>query len=595
MVDESISYLAQSRTFEIATNTGELRELETFFAATPLFDITNTTVDGKYQILKLLGQGGMGAVYRARHLGLDKDIAFKTVRSSKASAQAIERFNIEVRAVAKLSSANIVRVYDSGITEKNQPYYTMELLLGETLEDKLKQCGSLSLAEALEIFAEMAEGLRLAHNQNIIHRDLKPANIFLSAQPNNQTIAKVVDFGIAKLADTSRSSQFLTEVGTVFGSPLYMSPEQSKGEKVDQRSDIYSFGCAFYEALVGQAPLVGHHALETIIMHQTKIPARLSSVAREKKFPLLLETFVARLLHKSPEHRPQSFDEVLAAFGRIEAAARAESLPTQRLEEEDSLTSTNPVASKTVLIYLSTFLCLTLLLVGGIWAAVQTQQKRPVKSDLKIKSDFSRSKDNVADLLDVKPALFASPPVKIEAGETEYENINRSFSLQDIETISRSSITALKLRRCKVDNASLGKLSRLHLNKLGLQHGNLDDSGVAQLAGCKELRVLEIEGDNITDAACRSLAKMTTLIELDLNQTHIDDQGLIALAALPNLQTLKLSQTKVTASGVAGLCLRSKTLKAVEVAICPDLSEPDAKKLQARFPLVEFRTVLSAH
>jgi hypothetical protein len=88
---------------------------------------------------------------------------------------------------------------------------------------------------------------------------------------------------------------------------------------------------------------------------------------------------------------------------------------------------------------------------------------------------------------------------------------------------------------------------------------------------------------------------MTTLIELDLNQTHIDDQGLIALAALPNLQTLKLSQTKVTATGVAGLCLRSKTLKAVEVAICPDLSEPDAKKLQARFPLVEFRTVLSAH
>ncbi len=331
MPDESTSDLAQSRTFQISSASGELTEIDLLGATKSAIELTNTTVDSKYQVLELLGKGGMGAVYRARHLMLNKDIALKTFRTNRPTPEAIERFNREVRAVAKLDHPNIVLVFDSGITENNQPYYTMELLIGGSLEERLRSHGALSVDEALTIFADVAEGLKSAHNNGIVHRDLKPANIFLSPQSmqsGKPNTAKIVDFGIAKLADNSAEIQYQTSVGTIFGSPLYMSPEQSRGEEVDKRSDIYSFGCALYEVLTGYPPIVGRHAFETMILHQTTVPARLSQRSPGTFFSPMLETFVGRLLHKNPDHRPQSFEEILDTIRRIRKLTAVETSAT---------------------------------------------------------------------------------------------------------------------------------------------------------------------------------------------------------------------------------------------------------------------------
>ncbi|MBK9621938.1 MAG: serine/threonine protein kinase [Candidatus Obscuribacter sp.] len=216
--------------------------------STTAFYKTGDLVDGKYLVKGFLGEGGMGAVYKVHHQFLGIDLALKTFRSAKIDQEAWLRFQREAQAIGKLEHENIVRIYDFGITKEQMPFYTMELLQGEPLSDRIAGEGPLSLKEALRIFTRVASALTHAHHSGIVHRDIKPANIYVSA-PNgtNQGIVKLVDFGIAKLA--SSKNQELTSVGLIFGSPLYMSPEQAMGGTIDHRTDIYSLGCTIVECL----------------------------------------------------------------------------------------------------------------------------------------------------------------------------------------------------------------------------------------------------------------------------------------------------------------------------------------------------------
>ncbi len=225
-----------------------------------------TLIAGHYEVLSIIGQGAMGTVYKVRHLLVDQIRAVKLLRVSKET-QILRRFQQEAKASLALEHPNIVRVFEFGIEpQMQQPYLVMEYVEGDALSAVLEKKQKLTCEDAYAIIAQVCEALAHAHAKGIIHRDIKPANIVLTRDSNGAELAKLVDFGIAKLT-TPEDRQNLTQTGEIFGTPLYMSPEQCLGQKVDARSDIYSLGCVIYECLAGKPPFEGGSSLETITMH----------------------------------------------------------------------------------------------------------------------------------------------------------------------------------------------------------------------------------------------------------------------------------------------------------------------------------------
>lgn len=272
-----------------------------------------TIFGGSYKIIDFIGEGGMGLVYKVEHMLMAKILALKILKTECLTEAIWKRFQAEGKAIARLDHANIVRIYDMSQTDDGVPFYTMDLLVGDSLADYLQDNGRLDQSDALPIFRQICAGLAYAHEHGIIHRDIKPGNIMLIGND-----VKIVDFGIAKLTDTGGNTiQGLTKPGEVFGSPLYMSPEQCLGQRVDQRSDLYSVGVTLFQALTGKPPLLGKTAIETTMMHQMNKPPKLSEVAGIDFAPDL-ETVVAKMLEKRPEDRYSSLNEVAQDLLKIE-------------------------------------------------------------------------------------------------------------------------------------------------------------------------------------------------------------------------------------------------------------------------------------
>ncbi len=281
-------------------------------------------VGGKYKVISLLGRGGIGSVYRVEQIFLAQQFALKTLNSQKASDQLIRRFQNEARAASSLSHPNLVKVIDFGLLDGEQPYLVMDLVDGKTLSEHLKTNGVLSLEQVVSCFAQVCLGLSYAHDQGIIHRDIKPSNIMISGNQSfgSEGFVKVVDFGIAKLAYAEDGeTQSLTTTGEIFGSPLYMSPEQCSGLAVDYRCDIYSLGCVLFEALVGTAPFVGQNALSTMMLHQSQPAPTLKEASLGKDFPAELEQLVAKMLSKVPSERYQNLGIVANDLAQISKGA----------------------------------------------------------------------------------------------------------------------------------------------------------------------------------------------------------------------------------------------------------------------------------
>ncbi len=268
---------------------------------------------GKYQVTALLGQGGMGTVYRVRQVFLNNDMALKLLDLAfVADSVHIRRFQQEAKAANSLNHPGLVKVHDFGLLDNGQPYLVMEMLEGETLGSYLKRNGALSLKEISAIFAQVCFALSYAHSENVVHRDIKPGNIMLlkGLSFDTEGSVKVVDFGLAKIAGEGEGKQALTRTGEVMGSPIYMSPEQCSGETLDHRSDIYSLGCVLFEALTGTPPFIGETSLRTMMQHQIDAPPTLKEASLGKDFPNSLERIVAKMLAKSPSDRYQDLGVV---------------------------------------------------------------------------------------------------------------------------------------------------------------------------------------------------------------------------------------------------------------------------------------------
>jgi serine/threonine-protein kinase len=229
-------------------------------------------VDSKYQIARRLGQGGMGAVYEARHLGTGRRVAVKIISGGlQTNSELVARFQREARAAGAIESQHVAHVLDTGTDAKSgHPYLVMEFLSGRDLQQTIKDVGPLSPEIALRVVAQAGLGLLKAHDAGVIHRDLKPANIFLAKQDAGDVVVKLLDFGIAKMKMDQFSTvgaASLTQSASMLGSPHYMSPEQAKGAKhIDHRTDIWSLGIVLYEALAGVTPFAEYETIGSLII-----------------------------------------------------------------------------------------------------------------------------------------------------------------------------------------------------------------------------------------------------------------------------------------------------------------------------------------
>ncbi len=277
-------------------------------------------INQRFEVLSKIGAGGMGAVYRARQIGMQRDVAIKVLlRELTDNETVLRRFHLEALAVSKLRHPNTIQIFDFGETDDGLLYIAMELLEGRPLLKVLADDHQLSVKRALHVLQQAAKSLREAHDKGIVHRDLKPDNIFLQTVGEDTDFVKVLDFGVAKVADGDGHGKTLTKAGSIFGTPKYMSPEQSRGGDIDARSDLYALGVILYELLTGRVPFNAENPLGILIKHLQEVPPPFGLVRPDLIIPESVERFVLRLLAKQADARPQTAEALIREAEKLEA------------------------------------------------------------------------------------------------------------------------------------------------------------------------------------------------------------------------------------------------------------------------------------
>lgn len=318
------------------------------------FDIdTGEIVQGHYEILACVGRGGMGAVYKAQDRESGRFVAIKVLAAERVpDARSNIRFQQEAKALARLNHPCIAKVLGQGVSEGGEPYLVMEFLDGITLAEKIASQGQLPIEETVRIFIQVCDGLAHAHAQKILHRDLKPSNIMLTNAGEGKHAVKILDFGIARMQENPESpSLHLTKTGELLGSPFYMSPEQAKGGRVDERSDLYSLGATLYEALTGGPPHVGLTPMSTLLRRELDRPILMSEASMGRSFPQELEGIVARLLNRYPDDRYNSALDVKRDLVRLMRTGFVVPRPFHRIAEHPTSINQSNVHVSEMLAY----------------------------------------------------------------------------------------------------------------------------------------------------------------------------------------------------------------------------------------------------
>jgi len=284
------------------------------------------TIDNRYKVEGIVGEGGMGVVYQCRHKIIDKRVALKILRADLArDAEVTERFLMEAKAASAIPDEHIISISDFGQLPDGAAYFVMEFLEGTPLAQLAGGGRPMALERILPIARQLTEGLGAAHVRGIVHRDLKPDNVFLIQRGKEADFVKILDFGIAKV--TSTGGGRLTQVGSVFGTPHYMSPEQAAGTPLDQRGDIYSLGVMLYELATGRVPFDAENFVGILSQHLYQEPIPPREAAPGALIPEEFEAIVLKCMAKKPEHRYQAMLQLRDDLWQLERRLVAQLAP----------------------------------------------------------------------------------------------------------------------------------------------------------------------------------------------------------------------------------------------------------------------------
>jgi serine/threonine-protein kinase len=285
------------------------------------------TIDGRYKVEDVIGEGGMGVVYRCTHKIIGKKVAMKVLRADLArDKELMERFLNEAKSASAIGNPHIIDISDFGDLPDGSTYFVMEYLNGVPLSTQVAGGKPLPIPRLLHVARQLAEGLSAAHHAEIVHRDLKPDNIFLVSRSHEKDFVKILDFGIAKVATSAEGR--LTRAGAVFGTPHYMSPEQAAGTPIDHRGDVYSFGVILYELASGKVPFDADNFMGILTQHMYKAPVPIRAlVPQPEDVPAGLEAIVLKCLSKRPEHRYQTMDEIISDIEKLQQGLIPDAVP----------------------------------------------------------------------------------------------------------------------------------------------------------------------------------------------------------------------------------------------------------------------------
>ncbi|HXU74529.1 MAG TPA: serine/threonine-protein kinase [Polyangia bacterium] len=288
-------------------------------------DLVGQVLADRYRVVRLIGEGGMGQVYEAQHVNINKRFALKLLRPEIVSnGEAVARFRQEAWASSSIGHENIVEIEDFATLPSGAVYLAMEFLEGLPLSERMRRDPPLTFAESLDVMLQVVSGLAAAHDKGIVHRDMKPENVFLGMK-YGRPLVKILDFGIAKVSG-AEGNKSLTRTGTIFGTPHYMSPEQALGKPLDLRADIYSVGIIMYELFTGKVPFEAESFMGILTKHITTQPTPPRQVAPEREIPDVIEAVILRALAKEADERYQTMGELGAELASIAAELAPEAL-----------------------------------------------------------------------------------------------------------------------------------------------------------------------------------------------------------------------------------------------------------------------------
>ncbi len=481
------------------------------------------SISSRYEVLAVLGEGGMGRVYKAKDKSLQRIVAIK-VLVGECATLLVPRFQREAQTMSSMKHTNLVEIFDFGITNNGFAYLVMEYLTGEVLSEILKRDGRLSQDEVVTVALAVAKGMGHAHKKGVIHRDLKPANVFVGAGANFNSI-KVFDFGISKALDKVDDGA-LTMTGFMIGTPLYMSPEQADGTNVDERSDLYSLGCIMYECLSGAPPFSGGTALDTVDLHKYQAPVSLRERYPELNIPRPLDDLILKLLAKSPDDRYSSMSELIEALSSLEEDHRITT-------DAHTAIDVGPAKKHSFMIpiIIAALTMVTLVGASGLFLLQPHEQKASKPDIYEWQRYFRESKDC--------PGQFHDIPIVGDHVAVYEEYINpKAFALLP------KNIRRLEIEKCSVNGEALDEIAKLPLDFLKIHHGARKGS-MHHLNKMKHLKELCMRIPSITTEFIKGVS-LPSLLSLDLDHAGITDDAIPIIAAnFPSLERLNLSETMI--------------------------------------------------
>lgn len=537
----------------------------------------------------------MGVVYHINQVFLNKELALKTIERRGISDETMRRFQKEARTAFAVKHPNVISVDDFGLLDDQTPFLVMELVRGETLTEKLKRTTCLPISEAIPMFIQICSGLAYAHELGVVHRDIKPSNIMIldDMEPGTEGSVKIVDFGIATFAQENEERS-LTHTTEISGSPLYISPEQCSGGRVDHRADIYSLGCVLFEALTGTPPFIGDTALTTMMKHKSQLAPTLKEASLGKIFPKELEQIVATMLAKSPEQRYQSISRVakdLAAT--ISGDAIQKPAPAPKIKLPNSIPKPL-ILTRSIFFGAILLTTLTSATLAGFTAFQfkHLQLEQPIIQVIRDKASAKFRAEDIAlpiddEALDKWRNLSLDGLARLLKQAEPDGHFKMQFSTltrEQMQMITNARwIKLLDLEACTFANNDLALLTQLpKLQELRVPGSNFNDEGAAHLAKCSDLGLVSASGTNLTDKGIALLSAHQNLTDLGLNSVNITDVGMKSLGTLKHLNHLELKGDKsVTSEGLK--YLRNCAITELALNENPNIDD-QALKTISKFP-----------